>query len=215
MHSLRNRIEKITKGSPFYLFPLLPRLQMNLIFSDNVRILYIYIQNILIVHILQNKQPETYTKSEFICCHSFLCERIFLLSWISVVHVLCRLLKSVFSLEMFLPSGRALCHINSLNLPHFYVLVCPMSEPGFLTSYLYCYMFKNLKWEVIVCFVDIGVIVYNQCFNLPFMIINVFRQHKFHYNKSSWSHIVSNPNTYEIIWFRRQTVSWYWTTQLD
>jgi len=41
LHSLRNRLEKIAKGSLFY--PFLKLMQINFIFTDNVRILYIYI----------------------------------------------------------------------------------------------------------------------------------------------------------------------------
>ena len=41
LHSLRNRLEKLAKCSFFYLF--LKLLQINFIFSDNVRILHIYV----------------------------------------------------------------------------------------------------------------------------------------------------------------------------
>ena len=40
LHSLRNRLDKLAKGSLFYLF--LKLVQINFIFTDNVRILYIY-----------------------------------------------------------------------------------------------------------------------------------------------------------------------------
>ena len=40
LHSLRNRLEKLDKGSFFYLF--LKLVQINYIFSDNVRILYMH-----------------------------------------------------------------------------------------------------------------------------------------------------------------------------
>ena len=39
LYSLRNRLEKFAKGSLFYLF--LKLVQINYVFSDNVRILYI------------------------------------------------------------------------------------------------------------------------------------------------------------------------------
>jgi hypothetical protein len=42
LYSLRNRLEKLAKGSLFYLF--LKLVQINFIFSDNVRILYIWYQ---------------------------------------------------------------------------------------------------------------------------------------------------------------------------
>ena len=45
MYSLRNRPDKLAKGSLFCLF--LKLVQINFIFTDNVRILYIYLQFIL------------------------------------------------------------------------------------------------------------------------------------------------------------------------
>ena len=44
LHSLRNRLEKLAKGSLFYLFIKL--VQINYIFFDNIRILYIYLKMI-------------------------------------------------------------------------------------------------------------------------------------------------------------------------
>ena len=40
LHSLRNRLEKLNKGSLFYLY--LKLVQINFIFDDHVRIMYIY-----------------------------------------------------------------------------------------------------------------------------------------------------------------------------
>ena len=46
LHSLLNRIEKLAKDSPFYLF--LKLVQINMILSDNVRIFFFYIHSILL-----------------------------------------------------------------------------------------------------------------------------------------------------------------------
>ena len=56
--------------------------------------------------------------------------------------------------------------INWFNTPH----CCAFSKIGFPMSYLvfFFFVFNKLRWEAIVCFVDIVV---HHCFNFPFMII--------------------------------------------
>jgi hypothetical protein len=53
LYSLRNRPEKLAKGSLFCLF--LKLVQINFIFTDNVRILYIYPPDTFVLSI-QNKR---------------------------------------------------------------------------------------------------------------------------------------------------------------
>ena len=58
--------------------------------------------------------------------------------------------------------------INKVNSPH--CCVCPMPGLGFPTSYVVVFfMFNNLRWYVIVRFVDIGGIVDHQCLNCLFI----------------------------------------------
>ena len=65
--------------------------------------------------------------------------------------------------------------LTSVIPPH--VCACPKPEPGFLTSnVMVLFMFIELRWEVIVRFVDIGRFVDRHCLNSPFHNINVLLQ---------------------------------------
>ena len=60
--------------------------------------------------------------------------------------------------------------LTGLTLPRFYA--GPKPGPGFPTSYVvvfFVYMFNELRWEVIVWFVDISEIVNHHCLNIPFI----------------------------------------------
>ena len=70
-----------------------------------------------------------------------------------------------------------LCNIclNGLPQPHF--CACPKPRSGFLTSYVVVFlMFNDLRLEVIVCFVDIGGIVYRHCLNFLFIIVSLSKE---------------------------------------
>ena len=60
--------------------------------------------------------------------------------------------------------------LTIVTLPHFFA--CPKPWPGFPMSYAwFFFLFNDLRWEVIVCFVDIGWIVDHHCSNLIFIVI--------------------------------------------
>ena len=59
-----------------------------------------------------------------------------------------------------------------LTPPHF--CSCPKAGPGFQMSYVVVFfMFNDLRWEVFVCFVNIGGIVDHHCSN--FLIIIIYK----------------------------------------
>ena len=67
IHSLRNRLENLAKGLLFYLFLKLELLQINFIFCDKLRTLYIYMYSCRHKCMNSNKVNEIYL---FWCCKS-------------------------------------------------------------------------------------------------------------------------------------------------
>jgi hypothetical protein len=50
-----------------------------------------------------------------------------------------------------------------------YCCACPKLGPEFPTSYVMTFtMFNDLRWELIVRFVDFGEIVHHNCFNFSY-----------------------------------------------
>jgi hypothetical protein len=63
---------------------------------------------------------------------------------------------------------------------------CHKLRPGFSTSHavVVYIVFNELKWEVVVSFVDIYGIVYHHCLQLPFKIVR--QKYSLIYNSISW-----------------------------
>ena len=57
--------------------------------------------------------------------------------------------------------------LNGLTLPHF--CACPKPGPWFPTSYVVFFVFSEWRWEVNVCFLDIGWIVDHHCLYFLFI----------------------------------------------
>jgi hypothetical protein len=95
--------------------------------------------------------------------------------------------------------GRVAILLTSLTLPHFYA--CPKPGLGFPMSYDMVppnFEFMELRWEVVVCFVDIGEIVDYYYVNFLFKIPSyLFHNDNIGYHLSMFNTTFNNISIYQ------------------
>ena len=105
-----------------------------------------------------------------LCCYLFLWYMYYVvfLNSSQFVQVCCCLFIYVLPWRSNYQERGVWIPLTGLTLPH--ICACPMPGPGFLMSYVVILlMFSELRWEVIVHFVDIGGIIdHHSCLNFFF-----------------------------------------------
>jgi hypothetical protein len=82
--------------------------------------------------------------------------------WLSCCHLTFRKIWYCLIKTCTIIRGRMWRPLTSLTLPHF--CACPKPGPGDPIPYAgVFFMFTDLRWKVVVCFVDIGGIVDHHC----------------------------------------------------
>ena len=114
--------------------------------------------------------------SSCLCCHSFLWQYVVFLSGSRSVQLSCRLL--ILPLEIQLSREVGWDHINQFNPASLvYLSQARIWIYDVICCGLVCVHWVQLRWEVIVCFVDIGGIVDHH--HLSFLFITLTKTNVF------------------------------------